>query len=270
MAGRNRRWLIALLLGVALPRAAQAQDNPPLWRWVNSGGSFCIWYLADPTIARTLLPDSLQARPVSASSALPPTLLRIVQDEPRFAEWIPGIVCIGQYEVVAANGTPVGHEEKGHPVRFTLTALSSDEPEGWRLLELGLDAGRLDQVAEDLGIRTRERQLRVRRGLKGEDDQWSLRLDGAELGWIGHPLGESGVGMTRSMSFGYTGEHDRAWRLDLVITSETTESQVGSLRIEGKGPLAQALKSSPIRAVGALEQGGEAVMTFLTPTSRAP
>jgi hypothetical protein len=40
------------------------------------------------------------------------------------------------------------------------------------------------------------------------------------------------------------------------------QSQVGALRIEGKNPLAQALKASPIRAVSGLSRGGELTMTF--------
>jgi len=253
-----------ILVGaLSVPARVGAQDNPPLWRWVDAQGSFCIWYLADPAIARKLLPERLAARPVSMSTGLPPNLLRIAQDEPRFADWIPGLVCVGQFEVVAANGAPVGRrDEKGRPVRFALTALAAMGAADWELLELGLDAGRLDQVGEELEIRSRERQLRQRQGLEGEDDQWSLKLDGAELGWVGHPVGSIDVGSTRMMSFGYTGDRNTAWRLDLRTSPATTQLQVGSLRIEGKGALAQALKSSPIRAVGALERGGEAVMTF--------
>lgn len=252
----------ALIAATLLPAAVGAQDNPPLWRWVDAQGGFCIWYLADPAIARELMPEGLQARPVSMGTDLPPDLLRIAQDEPRFADWIPGVVCVGQFEVVAANGMPVGRREGTHPVRFALTALAAKGATEWELLELGLDAGRLDQVGEKLGIRSKQRQLRLRQGIEGEDDQWSLKLDGAELGWVGHAIGQPDVGLTRMMSFGYTGDRNTVWRLDLKTSPATTELQVGSLRITGKGALAQALKSSPIRAVGALERGGETVMTF--------
>lgn len=264
MSGWWRRGVTLGVLTAAalLPAVVGAQDNPPLWRWVDAHGSFCIWYLADPAIASELLPDGLGARPVSRGIDLPPDLLRIAQDEPRFADWIPGVVCIGQFEVVAANGTPVGRREGGHPVRFALTALAAMGTADWELLELGLDAGRLDQVGEELGIRSKKRQLRLRQGIEGEDDQWSLKLDGAELGWVGHSTGSTDVGLTRMMSFGYAGDRNTVWRLDLTTSPATTEMQVGSLRITGNGTLAQALKSSPIRTVGALERGGEAVMTF--------
>lgn len=271
MPGWRQRGITigVLVAAMSVPNVVGAQDNPPLWRWVDAQGSFCIWYLADPAIARELLPDGLEARPVSRGTDLPANLLRIAQDEPRFADWIPGIVCVGQFEVVAANGAPVGRREGGRPVRFALTALAAMGAADWELLELGLDAGRLDQVGEELGIRSKERQLRLKQGIEGEDDQWSLKLNGAELGWVGHSVGSTDVGSTRLMSFGYTGDRNTAWRLDLTTSPATTELQVGSLRIEGKGALAQALKSSPIRAVGALERGGEAVMTFtLLPAAR--
>lgn len=262
-----RWWRRGVMLGscgaaLLVPALVGAQDNPPLWRWVNAEGSFCIWYLAEPAIARELLPEELEARTVAGSQGLPANLLRIAADEPRFADWVPGIVCVGQFEVVAANGAPVARREDGQPVRFTLAALAAVGAGEWQLLELGLDAGRLDDVGEELGIPSEERQLRLRQGLEGEDDQWSLKLDGAELVWSGHSQGQADVGLTQLMSFGYAGDGGALWRLDLKYAPATEELQVGSLRIEGKGELAQALKSSPIRAVGAIGRGGEALMTF--------
>ena len=275
-AGRSIPSLALLAAVALLARPLAAQDNPPFWRWVDARDGFCIWYLADPAEAPGLLPAGVTPRPATEIAELPGILRRIVQDEPRFAAWVPGLVCVGRFAVVAANGEPVANiEQEGHPVLYVLSALAARGGGGgddleWQLLELGLDAGPLDRIGNDLEISSEDRSLPVRQGVEGEDDQWSLRLEGAELIWSGHRTGESRVGSTRMMSFGYVGRRNSVWRIDLQTSPGTEQEQVGSLRVEGRGGLARALKSSPIRAVAALQAGGEATMTFRRGSSRTP
>lgn len=256
--------LALLVLGV---RPAPAQVSEQLWRWIGGQGGFCIWYLSDPDLAAQLVPAGTRLRTVTETSGLPPILLRIVQDEPRFASWVPGSVCVGLYADVASDGVPRGHMEGQRPVMLALTALAAHDPAGqpegeWYLQEIGLDAGNLDRIADDAAIGSEHRELRTRQGLPGEDDKWELSLDGVRLSWSGHPSGEMRVGSTRSMSFGYAGERNSSWLVTVRIAPEQEQSQVGSLRVEGKNPLAQAMKSSPIRTVGPLESGGELTVSF--------
>ncbi len=266
-----RRRSVAVLAGMVMvglvARPAPAQVSEQLWRWIGGQGGFCVWYLADPELATQLVPTGTQLRTVTETSGLPPILLRIVQDEPRFASWIPGSVCIGLYADVASDGVPQGHMEEKRPVLLALTALAAHDPAGqpeadWYLREIGLDAGHLDRIASDAEIGSQHRELRTRSGLPGEDDKWELSLDGVKLAWSGHPSGEKRVGSTRSMSFGYVGERNSRWLVTVRTAPEQEQSQVGALRVEGKNLLAQALKSSPIRTVGPLETGGELTVSF--------
>ena len=256
--------LCSALLALARPLAAQADEQ--LWRWVDAQGGFCIWYLADPAVATGMVPNGTPLRPASATASLPDVLLRIVQDEPRFAEWIPAVLCVGRFAAVASDGTPAGTMRPGQPLLLTLSALAAASPygqdAGWQLASIGLRAGSLDRVAERGWIATREAELRVRDGLEGEDDEWELSLDGTRLIWSGHPSGTARVGTTRSMSFGYAGNRNSTWLVALRMAPAEEQLQVGALRIEGKNALAQALKASPIRAVGPLSLGGELTMTF--------
>lgn len=263
---------LGLLLATGGPLAAQSGEQ--LWRWIDGQGGFCVWYLADPAVATDLAPTGMRLRTAAETSDLPAVIIRIVQDEPRFAEWIPGAVCVGLYVDVAANGTPVGHMEDGRPILLTLTALAAHAPLGtgaeWYLTEIGLDAGRLDRAAGDAAIPTEDRELRTRTGLEGEDDAWELELEGARLFWTGHATGEPRVGSTRSMSFGYAGERNLPLLVEVRTAPTEEQAQIGALRIEGKGALAQAMKSSPIRTVGPLERGGELTVTFRPATETAP
>lgn len=266
------RRLVAglVLLGAlgTLPGRVAAQANEQLWRFVDARGGFCLWYLGDPEIAGAMVPAGTTLREASATEGLPDILVRIIQDEPRFGAWIPGVVCVGRFAAVAADGVPAARMEEGSsPVLVTLAAVATRSPfgreaAGWLLDEIGLDAGRLDRTASEGWIRSVGREMRVRNGLEGEDDQWELGLDGLRLYWQGHPGGEDRVGSTRSMSFGYAGNRNSVWMVEARMAPERVQPQFGSLRVEGKSPLAQALKSSPIRSVGALEFGGEMTISF--------
>jgi hypothetical protein len=267
MMSRPNGWALLIcgtLIGSVQPLAAQADEM--LWRWVDAQDGFCVWYLADPALAPGLVPAGTPLRPASATAALPDVLLRIVQDEPRFTEWIPAFLCVGRFAAVAADGTPAGTMGDEQPLLLTLSGLAAASPygqdAGWQLATIGLRAGSLDRVADRAWIANREPSMRVRNGLQGEDDEWELSLDGTKLIWSGHSTGPVRVGTTRSMSFGYAGNRNTTWLVALRMAPAEEQSQVGALRIEGKNPLAQALKASPIRAVSGLSRGGELTMTF--------
>ncbi|HRP07715.1 MAG TPA: hypothetical protein PLL69_04440 [Gemmatimonadales bacterium] len=258
--------LTVLLTAITAAAPLAAQVDEQLWRWVNSQGSVCVWYLADPAVAPGLVPEGVTLRPATATASLPESMLRIVQDEPRFADWIPGMLCIGRFAVVAADGNPVGEMREGQSHLLVLSALAAASPfgqdAGWQLASIGLRAGRLDQVAEVARIGSESAQFRTRVGVEGEDDEWELSFDGLKLIWRGHPTGQPRVGTTQTMSFGYAGERNTAWLVALRSNPETEQGQVGSFRVEGKNPLAQALKSSPIRSMGPVSGGGELTLTF--------
>src|SRR5690606_28332829 len=220
--------ICSALLGLIRPLAAQA--NEQLWRWVDAQGGFCLWYLADPALAPDLVPPGTPLRPASATAALPDVLLRIVQDEPRFAEWIPAVLCVGRFAAVASDGEPAGTMRKGEPLLLTMSGLAAASPygqdAGWQLAAIGLEAGSLDRVAERAWIATREAEMSVREGLEGEDDEWELQIHGTRLIWSGHPTGTARVGTTRSMSFGYAGNRNSTWLVELKMAPAEEQTQV--------------------------------------------
>lgn len=266
--------LAAMQLIAAVPVPVAAQADSQLWRWVDAESVFCVWYLADPEVAAELVPPDIRLRPASATASVPEVLLRIVQDEPRFAEWIPGMFCVGRYSAVAADGIPAGTMDKGRPMLLTLSALAAasayGQDAGWQLTQIGLDAGRLRQVANDARIGGEQARIRDRTGLAGEDTQWELAIEGVKLIWSGHTSGAARVGSTRSMSFGYAGSQNSMWLVEFRNAPSEEQSQVGALRIEGDSPLARALKSSPMRTVGPLGRGGETTLSFRRLVSGTP
>jgi hypothetical protein len=98
---------------------------------------------------------------------------------------------------------------------------------------------------------------------RGENDPTvSITVDNVVISWSGHPTGDPSVGTTRSLSFGYVGNHDSRWKAELLSAPDSSQGLVGALEVAGRNSLAKALKSSPIRAIGRAEYGGSVTLTF--------
>ena len=258
---------------VLAPGPLEGQGSEVRVAWNNAQGGFCIWYLSDPELAQELVPEGTRLRMATEMSGLTSSLSQVIVDEPRFAAWIPGVVCVGLYEAVAGRAGQF-EAEPDQPLLVSLWAIAAHEPRGqdaeWYLGEIATDHGDLRDNAATLGLALERRELRNRRGLEGEDEQWELQLGGARLVWSGHAIRDVRVGSTRTMSFGYTGARNSPWLLLANTVPAQERDLIGALRVEGDGPLAMALKSSPIRAVGPIELGGTATMTFRTAVTIAP
>ncbi len=262
-----RHLTLLLALIVVAPLAAQGPAYTE-WTLTDSRGSFCIWYLADPEIVRELLPKDVVTQPASAAgSALPAPLARVIQDEPRFASWVPGAICVGLYASASVDGREVVAAKEGDRVTVITHSLAAVDPRGIAgarhfLIELGTDRGGLARAAELAGVRIYDRSIDINKVPDSDDDEIELKLDKAKIFWQGHPTGPSRVDSTRSMSFGYAGLRLSTWKVVVEAAPMEIQAVVGALRIEGKDDLSRVLRASPIRFVGPIERGGVTTFRF--------
>lgn len=271
------RTVLALTaLALALPHAAPAQAASTSWVLDDARGGFCIWYLTDPELAPKLLPKGVEGRGVRDADPLPPMLRRVVQDEPRFQEWIPSMLCLGRYGAVQADGRQLDRaRDAERPVVVTWQGMGAEAPHGvreapWVLTALGGDAAQLGRAAGNALVNFQSREIRNNRARDDEsgNDDWEIRVDGVKLFWNGRQTGEPRVGTTQVMSFGYAGARTTEWGVELETAPGSERPVIGTLRIEGKNELAEALKRSPVRAVGVASLGGRATVTFRRAGSR--
>ncbi len=261
--------MAVLLAGAALPLGAQRPDQSH-WALDGSRGSFCVWYLSDPALADKLA-DHETPSMAGTGEGLPRGLVQVIRDEPKFAQWVPGVVCVGMYDsVVVARHASRG--KPGRPVLVVYDAVRARAPRhadgaDWLLLDIGTDRRDLSSDAGDAGVATADARLTVHPSDPGRDPDITVRISGTDITWSGHPFGDASVGTTRSMSFGYRGERSTDWSVALEATPDSSRPMVGALRIDGTSTLAKALKSSPIREVGPWEAGGAASLTFQKATA---
>jgi hypothetical protein len=257
--------LMALSAGVGRVRA----QVPAEVRWSLEGnrGSYCIWYLADPDLARGMVPSNIVLAPAGTGAGLPPLLARTVQDEPRFAPWIPGAICIAAFDRVTSGGRTLAQGKADRPVIVATNSLSASQARGFPtassyLIDFMTDQRSLVRAADAAGIGMDGISVVTRQQVGADDPRVSIVVAGVQIIWSGHAIGDSGVGKTRSVSFGYGSGRAAARLIELQSAPGTTRLMAGTLEVDGRNALARALKASPVRAIGPEESGGTVTLTF--------
>ncbi|HEY4319548.1 MAG TPA: hypothetical protein VGM77_00105 [Gemmatimonadales bacterium] len=264
MTLRRPSWVAVLGLALAIGPAAAQRPVRSEWVLTGSRGGYCVWYLADPAIAATMVPEGSVLTPAKDAQDLHPALLQIIRDEPRFGAWIPGAFCLGFYDDVTVDGRVVAHARPDRPIAFGTSSLDGSVPgttDRQLLLTLFTDTKAIDRAAGQAGLDAAMAKV-VLKGRGESDPTVSITVDNVLVSWSGHPSGMPSVGTTRSLSFGYVGSHDSRWHAELLAAPDSSQGLVGALEVDGRKSLAKALKSSPIRAIGRAEYGGHATLTF--------
>lgn len=255
--------VLGLAGAVALP--AQSADSA---RWTMHGSQrgYCIWYLVDTATALSLVPHGVTVAVLSGVPNAPAALLRVAQDEPRFAGWVPAAFCLHFYDSVALDDRTIATEGRGREIVIATSSIAAADPFGTHaghyLLSLMSNDRQVRNAAGDLNLGPDDITMTSRDRGEGGDSDITFESGGVRIIWTGHPTGTPDVGTTQAMSFGYAGSHRVNWAIAIQDQPANQRYMVGSLEVDGKNTLAKALKASPIRAVGPEWFGGSAEMTF--------
>ncbi|HEY4099801.1 MAG TPA: hypothetical protein VGM20_02870 [Gemmatimonadales bacterium] len=274
MSWMRSRSLAAVWVAIATVRAAGAQaPRDAHWSFEGNHGRYCISYLVDPALVAKLLPSDAKPAPAGTGAGLHPFLTRTVQDEPRFAQWIPAAICVARYDRVTADGKVLAQGKKDHPLIIVTNAVAVQSPRGIPeatdlLLDVMSDQRSLQRAGDDVGLEMGGITVTSRIRIEGDDPDVAMEVDGAIVHWSGHATGEPSVGTTHSMSFGYAARRSASLMIREEWTPETSRLMVGALQISGRNTLAKALGASPVRAVGPEEVGGTTTWTFHIQTKR--
>lgn len=269
----HRALTLVVFCAAGATRATAQTPKEAHWSLEGNHGGYCIWYLADPQLAKDLVPDNTVLTPAGNGAGLPAFLMRTVQDEPRFAQWIPATICIGYYDRVTANGATIA---QGKGDRLVIVATSALAAEGARgihgatnyLVDFMTNDRAVARAAENVGFTMGGIDVMSRAADEGQDPELTIRFDGVAITWSGHAIGDSGVGKTRSVSFGYAGARTTNWLIQLETTPATDRLMAGALQVVGRNTLAKALKTSPGRSIGPQESGGTTTLTFQSASKR--
>lgn len=270
LAAPGMSAFVAMLAVIGGAGRLQAQASLPQdasWTLEGSQGGYCISYLADPAIARKMVPGSTMLTPAGNGAGLPPLLASTIREEPRFAQWIPGMLCFGFYQRVSEGSRTIAQGRPGKPVIVVTTSLAAQNAHGAEgateyLVDFLTDNRNLTSAADRIGVDMANVEYASRLRVEGGDPSVTINIDGTVISWSGHTLADSSVGKTRSVSFGYGGPKSAAWLMKVDLAPASSKLIVGNISVSGSNNLAKALRASPGRSIGPLESGGSVSIMF--------
>jgi hypothetical protein len=273
---RTSGAIVLLALSATAGRVA-AQGTLPkdaVWTLEGSSGGYCIWYLADPVLARELVPSSTALLPAGSGSDLPAVLASTIREEPKYSQWIPGTICVGFYQRITSEGRTIAEAKPNRPMLMIATnSLAAQGAHGvpaanQYLIDFMTNDHAISSAADRAGVEMADIEMTSRSRLVGEDPTVTLSFGGIAISWSGHAVADSGVGKTRSVSFGYGGPKSASWQVTSESAPKSSRLIVAVLWVEGKNSLAKVLKASPARPIGPEMRGGAATLTFHAVTKK--
>lgn len=260
---------------VAAPLAAQsAEPNAGVW---NVGGvrkAFCVRFLLDPASpALRGLPESYHPVPASQVHDLHVSLRGVVQDQPEFASWSPSRVCVLAVDSVSTRDFSYADKNGKHPQLFglwTVTAAGAAGAPGEVALSLFSNSGRLVRSARLAGQTVDDARLTMGKvpavdeeGVPSKDDRFQIKIGKTTLTWDGRPARDSAA-MKEAVDIAWavSGNNGKTKVGKMQLQPPFSRPMVGSLKVDGKGDVAKALRASPTRFAGPVYLGGGGTVTF--------
>jgi hypothetical protein len=192
----------------------------------------------------------------------------VVANQPEYRSWTPSALCFYRMGSVAAESETIrgGADSSRAPVLgiWTVAAETGTSGPPNLALELRANDGDLREAGRDAGLEFD--RLTVAVGPVPREDgpprpdetRYQIRFGKTLLVWDGRPAEDTARVAAPVVWRWQAVRHRGGWLTgDLTLTPAASNMMIGSLRVEGKDPLARALQASPIRYVGPAYGGGE-------------
>jgi hypothetical protein len=236
------------------------------WSLQGLRAGYCIRFLVEPKLAAEEAREGYILLAAGRDQHLHPALRQIVTSQPEFAAWIPSNLCFYYLDAVQVGRRRVAERNRAYQLIGVWT-LSATEQDGGARRDLVADMYASRNSLLNAAKRAEVRIHEIRSAVYLKDgttfDIYSIKIGKTELVWNGRQTGDSTrveEPIRENWSVSGLRPTIRVARLELQPT--WSWALVGSLRVEGKGDLGKALRSSPIRFVGPLYSGGSGRLSF--------
>jgi len=194
-------------------------------------------------------------------------LLQVIRAQPEFASWVPSTLCVYYLDAIRVGQTRIFQKNRRTPQMLAVWSLAtSQQGSGGRrdlVIDLYTNSDRLRSMAARNLVKIEDADAHFRPATDTASHAFTQKMAKARLVWIGRTAEDSTrVTQPSRESWQVRGLRGAPWNAELAFSPVWRRSLVGSLRVEGKGDLAKALKSSPIRFVGPYFEGGTAQLRF--------
>ena len=277
--GKRALLQAVAVLAVGLPAMAVAQmpvghgEPGVVWSLNGPQVSFCIDFLMDSTAATKQIrkvDKGYEAIRAEGFGPLHPALRAMIVRRPEYHAWVPSSLCI-----LASDSVSVGNrvstdddDENRQMVGFWAVAArpigSSGVDSLFAVPHIFSNNHRISRNSELGGINKLDTvEERLDTVPQTGDGRYEIKVQKMELRWDGHLAGDGpNPGEPREWAFVLRGKRSRTWLGRGRMEPLFQQPVVGSLKIQGKGDLADALKASPMRMQGPAFGGGRGTFEF--------
>jgi hypothetical protein len=248
-------------------QTAPAPKETQIWALQGLRIGYCIRFLIEPRAAAKELKDGFVPIRADQDQTLHPALRNVIAAQPEFASWPASKLCLYYVDAVRLRDRRIAEKDTRKYQMIGVWSVATAEQGSGRRRDVVLDMvasrERLIRAAEAARVRLHSAQSTVADAADTTSDLHSVKIGKTLLVWSGHPAGDSvRVEQPLQESWSVTGVRPTTWDASLALTPTWSRALVGSLRVEGKGDLARALKASPIRFVGPAYSGGGGELRF--------
>jgi hypothetical protein len=224
-------------------------------------------FLVDPDAAARELKQGFRLLRADQDEALHPALRQVVQTQQEFASWAPSSLCFYYTDAVQVGGRRIAEHNPRIAQMVGIWSLATvEQGSGVRrdlVLDMYASRERLRAAAAANLIQLHEAEAGFRAATDTSGTEYRQTIGKTRLVWSGRTAGDSTrVEQPIVETWELSGARGVTWSAQLALSPAWARALVGSLRVEGKGDLAKALKASPIRFVGPFYRGGGGQLRF--------
>lgn len=273
MSGPRLRagWLAGLAFAVSGGAADQGPAQPEIrarWETGPARAGWCLEFLLRPEAAQKDMAQGYRPARIEETEGWHPELRRAAESDTTGLGWFPSRVCQVYFQFLQADGRRFDRGAKGSPVAVAFWEVAARRADGepgatGSVRALGTNNDGLKHQMETQFVPLEPLQLTTQPLRDSSDHRYQVKIGKTIVIFDGYPVPDSTLQpMQVNFQLAMDGDRRMRWTVDLRFQPDRLEAFPGGLRIQGKGDLAKALSSSPVRIVGPVFSGGGGLVTF--------
>jgi hypothetical protein len=237
------------------------------WSLDGLRAGYCVNFLMNPKDADDELKQGFLLLRADQDRSLHPALRQVIHAQPEFGAWVPSRLCFYYVDAVSIGDRRIADKNARKVQMLGAWSIATVEQGGGGRRDLVRDLytsrERVKSAAATKLVPVQEAEAGFRAAKDTSSAEYNQKIGKVRLVWIGRAAGDSTrVAQPIVESWRVAGLRGAPWSAQLALSPVWQRGLVGSLRVEGKGDLAEALKSSPIRFVGPFYYGGKGQLSF--------
>lgn len=251
-----------------MAQSAGDLSDAKVWDLQGLRAGYCVRFLLNPSQAPKFPKNDFLLLRADQDPSLHPALRQVIATQPEFRSWAPSRLCFYYLDAIQIGDHREADKKHRKPQLLAMWSLATvavvTKAQRDFIVDLYGGRGGMGRAAEGTGVPMEEVRADVAAAVDTVPDAYSVKIGKTLLVWNGRPARDS-TRVTQPLveSWSMVGLRNLGiWQAELELGPQWSQPLVGSLRVEGKGDLAKALKASPIRFVGPLYRGGGAKLRF--------